>query len=210
MANKTITWPERPFTLISSTSYLKYTTTPPAGQDIPIRQQQPQNEDAIRVARLMALTHNTLFRALNAAYAQASAVSPSNPKDVAGLMDFTRFAILFLENHHRCEELVFFPMLEAQGRAPGLMEGNVTQHRAFEGALGELKAYVDGVLTQGKRFDVTEFRGRMHALNPDLERHMREEIASILEAGRRMSDEAMRACYRALHDEAEGTTDPFE
>jgi len=190
------TWPETPFTLIRTTSYLRHHPFLPPAQD------------AVRVARLMALTHNTVFRALNAVYTQADAVT--SPKDTRELATFARFAVDFLENHHKCEELVFFPMLEAQAHSPGSMETNIAEHRAFDAPLGTLKRYVDAVRTGAERLDAKMLRGLIDTLAGPLQRHLDAEIPSILEAGKGMGDEAMRACYKALHDEAEGTTDPYQ
>ncbi|KAK0614642.1 hypothetical protein B0T14DRAFT_312022 [Immersiella caudata] len=191
-------WPERPFSLISTTPYLDYVDLLPARQD------------AVRVARLMALTHNTIFRAFNAIYQQPESIHPLNAADVNSFIEFTICAIDFLENHHRCEELVFFPMLEAQAGIPGLMGDNVEQHRAFQGPLRALRGYLKLVRLGAFPFDVFEFRDIIDELAPVLERHLHDEIPSILEAGTHMSDEAMSACYKALHDEAEGTADAFK
>lgn len=191
-------WHGKPFSLITATPYLRYFSALPAGQD------------AVRVARLMALTHNTVFRALNSVYVQADAVDPLNIRDVVSFTSFATFAIDFLENHHQCEELVFFPMLEAQAGVPGLMGNNVEQHRAFDLPLGALRNYLDSARRGRTALDAASLRDRIDALAPALECHLHDEIPSILAAGTRMSDEAMSACYKALHDEAEGTTDIFK
>ncbi|KAK4448682.1 hypothetical protein QBC34DRAFT_464398 [Podospora aff. communis PSN243] len=190
------THPSNPFTLITKTPYRAFIKVPPC-------------QEAIRVARLMALTHNTIFRALNAVWHQAPAIDPSNTKDTTSFAKFALFALDFLENHHRCEELVFFPMLEAQAGMPGLMGENVEQHRAFAGPLRELRLYLEGVRDGVVEMSAKELMRLIDALAPELQEHLHEEIPSILEAGTRLGDEAMRACYKAFHDEAEGTADAF-
>ncbi|KAK5658002.1 hypothetical protein OQA88_2556 [Cercophora sp. LCS_1] len=191
------TWPTKPFTLITNTHYLRHTTTLPQGQA------------AIRVARLMALTHNTIFRAFNAIYTQAPALNPLSKRDTSDFATFALSAVDFLENHHKCEELVFFPMLEAQAHKPGLMDDNVEQHRDFDVPLRSLRDYLDDVQSGKVMLDAKALQGRIDTLAGPLQRHLNEEIPTILEAGGDMDDEAMTACYKALHDEAEGTTDPF-
>ncbi|KAK3349234.1 hypothetical protein B0T25DRAFT_237648 [Lasiosphaeria hispida] len=190
-------WPERPFSLITTTSHHVYA---PA---------LPSNHHAVRVARLMALTHNTIFRAFNAIYAQAGVVDPSKTKDVADFMTFATFAIAFLDNHHQCEENIFFPMLEAQSGTPGLMTHNVEQHRAFDVPLHALRRYVDEVKSGAARLDAAALRARIQDLAVPLEQHLHDEIPSLLELSGKLSEEAINTCYKALHDEAEGTTDPF-
>jgi hemerythrin-like domain-containing protein len=158
----------------------------------------------------MALTHNTISRAFNAIYAQAPAIDPSNSRDVSDFVSFASFAVAFLDSHHRCEELVFFPMLEAQAKSPGLMAHSVEQHRAFDVPLRSLRDYVEDVKAGVAPFDATALRARMDELAAPLERHLRDEIPQLLEIGERVGEETMRVCYKALHDEAEGTTDPFQ
>ncbi|KAK3312069.1 hypothetical protein B0H66DRAFT_393663 [Apodospora peruviana] len=165
---------------------------------------------ALRVARLMALTHNTIFRAFNAIYTQAPNVDPSNAKDVSDLMQFATFAIAFLENHHQSEELVFFPMLEAQAQVPGLMAENVDQHRAFDSQTLSLRQYIQDIQSGEERFDASLLRGHIDELSGPLEAHLKDEIPSLRRIGRQVGDGIMTVCYKALHDEAEGTTDPYQ
>jgi len=194
------TWPQQPFTLITTTSH--HILAPSL----------PSSHHAVRVARLMALTHNTIFRAFNAVHAQVVSVNPANSKDVADLLAFLSFAIAFIDNHHTCEELVFFPMVEAQAGVPGLMATNVEQHRAFDDTLHALRDYVKQVQVGGERLDAGALQAKMEDLAVPLGRHLRDEIPGLLALGvdERISEEAVRTCYKALHDEAEGTTDPFQ
>jgi hemerythrin-like domain-containing protein len=191
-------WPEQPFQLISSTSC--HILAPAL----------PKTHHAVRVAQLMALTHNTIFRAFNAIYHQARAIDPSNNRDVTDFVTFATFAVAFLDNHHQCEELIFFPMLEAQSKSPGLMATNVGQHRAFDASLRALRQCLEDVRTATAPFNASELRARIDELAMPLERHLRDEIPSLLEVGQRVGEQTMRVCYKALHDEAEGTTDPFK
>ncbi|KAK0649911.1 hypothetical protein B0T16DRAFT_457274 [Cercophora newfieldiana] len=202
MTSTSRNWPEKPFSLITSTTDLKSIDRLPSDS--------LGRSEAVRVARLMAQTHNTIFRAFNAIYNQADSIDPSNKRDVTSFTTFATFAIDFLENHHRCEELVFFPMLEAQAGIPGMMANDVKQHRAFEEPLAELRDYLRKVHDGTDTLDAAVLRTCIDILAPELERHLRDEIPSILAAGVHLSDDAMAACYKALHDEAEGTTDPFK
>jgi hemerythrin-like domain-containing protein len=193
-------WPEQPFALITTTSH---------GNIAP---SLPDAHHAVRVARLMALTHNTIFRAFNAVHTQVAAVDPSNATDTADLLAFLTFTIAFLDNHHQCEELVFFPMVEAQAGIPGLMSQNVEQHRAFDATLDSLRDYITQVQSGEALLDAGVLRSRIEALAVPLGQHLRDEIPSLLALGADgcLSEEAIRLCYKALHDEAEGTTDGFQ
>lgn len=108
-------WPEHPFTLIRTVN--------------PSHASSPYDEQTIHIDRLMALTHNTVFRALNAIHTQAPLISTLS--DTKDLLTFTKFTLDFLSNHHRCEEVVFFPMLEAQAKKPGMMRVDVVRIQHF-------------------------------------------------------------------------------
>lgn len=233
-------WPEIPFTLIRTVSPPPHTgpqsvsippSQNPASPALIRDENKTPDAKTIHVARLMALTHNTIFRALNAIYTQSFRFLQSlkdaglNPKyltdyvaesekDVFDLLTFTKFTVSFLQNHHRCEELVFFPMLEAQAKTPGMMKADVDQHRAFEFSLKELEGFVEeGIKNRGKGFgeeELEKLREKIEALGGPLGQHLREEIGRLLEVGMVVGGETMEVCYKALHDEAEGTTDAFE
>ncbi|KAM7216537.1 hypothetical protein V8F06_008065 [Rhypophila decipiens] len=204
-------WPETPFTLIRTV----YSTNEASDTS--------SDAKTIHVARLMALTHNTIFRALNAIYTQSSLVPSggSDPQAVKDLLTFTKCTIAFLQNHHKCEELVFFPMLEAQASRPGMMSVDVEQHRAFEDSLHDLEVYValglESLAGKGDKarkaeweFNAQDLRSKMDALAEPLSKHLHEEIPRLLEVGKLVSGYTLETCYTALHDEAEWTTDAFE
>ncbi|KAI9172704.1 NAD(P)-binding protein [Paramyrothecium foliicola] len=187
-----MSWPQEPFKLITKTH--DGTTT--------------ACKETIRVAQIMALTHNTMFRAFNAIYTQAPSISPSNKRDVKDLLKYTETALDFLESHHEAEEKVFFPLIETKANMSGLMAANVEQHRGFDEPFGLIRAYIADVRAGKSRFDAQQLRRLIDALAEPLELHLREEIPTIYSAGAKMGTE-MSTCYRALHDEAERTTDPF-
>jgi hemerythrin-like domain-containing protein len=189
-------WPQQPFRLIAETRHASL---------VP---QLPGTHAAVRTARLMALTHNTVFRALNAIHLQSPAVSPDNVKDVADLGTFAGFALDFLDNHHTVEEIVFFPMLEAQTGIPGLMAGNVQQHREFDASVRSLRQYVEHMKAGSIRLDPSELRRRIEILAGPLQIHLDEEIPSLLALGDTLEEDMINTCYKAMHDEAEGTTSP--
>jgi len=190
-------WPEQPFRLITTTSHA--TAAPSLSS----------SHAAVRIAQLMALTHNTIFRAFNAVYIQSISVNPDDYQDVLDLVQFATFALEFLENHHTVEETVFFPMLEAQTKVPGLMSDNVHQHREFDRPLKSLKQHLGEVKSGTTRFSASELRHRIDVLATPLERHLFDEIPTLLATGEQLDEDLMKTCYKAMHDEAEGTTDPF-
>ncbi|KAM7194027.1 hypothetical protein V8F20_008123 [Naviculisporaceae sp. PSN 640] len=208
-------WPETPFTLIKNVF---------PSDSVSVEKNDRPDDKTIHVARLMALTHNTIFRALNAVYTQCVLISPDDTRSVTDLLTFTKFTLWFLEHHHRYEETVFFPMLEARGPYQGMMQPDVAQHKAFGNALQDLAEYVDQKLqdltfscceaSQGRfsqaMFDAQKLRKKIDALAGPLERHLHEEIPRLLEVGKLIGGDNMEICYKALHDEAERTTNPYE
>src|SRR5947207_14806835 len=99
--------PEKPFRLISSTGANTRTDV-------------PSNHYCRRNAQIMALTHNTIFRGLNAIYSQATQVLPGT-QDAADLLLYCEITCNFIHNHHFVEESVYFPEIEKATGIPELM-----------------------------------------------------------------------------------------
>ena len=121
-------WPEYPFKLIHHTGANE-------------RPDVPTHHYCRRNAQLMALTHNTIFRGLNAVYHQASSVLPDS-QAASDLLFYVSVVWEFIHNHHVIEETIFFPEIEWATGIPGLMNDNIEQHRQLETGLDKLQKYM--------------------------------------------------------------------
>src|SRR5213075_826645 len=83
-------WPSTPFRLISSTG-------------VNTRRDIPPENFCRRNAQLMALTHNTIFRGLNAIYHHAPLVQPST-QEASDLLFYCTVVHDFIHEHHTTEE----------------------------------------------------------------------------------------------------------
>jgi hemerythrin-like domain-containing protein len=73
----------------------------------------------------MALVHNVIILGYNSIYQQAPHINPSDVRDFIG------YSLAWIEmvlGHHRSEEEVLFPMIEAGAGVPGLMDADKEEH----------------------------------------------------------------------------------
>ncbi|KAK5657367.1 hypothetical protein OQA88_2937 [Cercophora sp. LCS_1] len=181
------TYADHPFPLLTTPSYARL-KDPSLGP--------PDELDDL--ATDMVLVHNFLIRALNSIHIQSPHIS------AADAPDFCRYMQLFLavlHVHHHNEETDFFPAIETMAGEKGIMEGNVAQHQAFEQGVVELKAYVEGVLKGGEKYDGEKVRGMVDGFGPALVRHLEDEIGTLLEL--RRFGEKMEGVMKVAAREAE-------
>lgn len=76
----------------------------------------------------MALTHNILIRGMNAMYLQCEYITPSTASD---FMTFCQCWSEMLHNHHECEEMAYFPVIEKAVGEVGLSESNLDEHEVI-------------------------------------------------------------------------------
>jgi hemerythrin-like domain-containing protein len=158
-------WADQPFALISETG-IRARTDIPAGHA------------AVNYAHKMALLHNMIIRGLNALYNQCLGVQT----DTTDAHDFLVFGQVFYETlhgHHQLEEILFFPELEKITGEKGLMDGNVQQHKDFEESLEQFREYV--FKTNADAYDGMELKAILDNLGPILEKHLHEEIKTLLD-----------------------------
>jgi len=124
----------------------------------------------------MALAHNVIIRNLNAIYLQAANITL--PTDILDFMQFCQMTTETLHHHHSIEERYFFPVIAQYTGVPGIMEGNISQHHAFETGVEDFNKYIYKVTVE--EYDGKEVRRLVDAFRPALETHLNEEIGTIL------------------------------
>lgn len=184
-------WPEHPFALIHNT------TTGASHQC---------SHYSHHAAKLMASTHNTILRGLNAVYAQSFYVGPGT-KSAADLLNYCSLVIDFLHHHHEVEELVFFPAISAAIGDSSFTEQNVAQHRAFESGLEAVHLYATA--TPPVCFSAYTLRQMLESFAPVLTQHLHDEIPSILSLHNKMPSAALRQIYSKMLTAAERESNPL-
>jgi len=143
------------------------------------RQKGDKIKRAHHLAVEMVLVHNMLLRGINSIYRQAVAVERTPER----VRDFVGYAAVWadtVEEHHGGEETVVFPELERRLGLPGLMDGNVAQHRAFHAGLEAYAAYTAAVLAGDEVYDGVRFRALIDSFMPVLREHLSDEIDTLL------------------------------
>jgi hemerythrin-like domain-containing protein len=191
---KALQWPETPFRLIHETGARK-------------RIDIPEGHYCVRNAQIMALTHNTIFRGLNAIYHQAKQVAPGT-KDAEDLLFFCAVTCDFIHCHHTAEETAFFPGIEQAADTPGLMDGNIEQHRCLEEALERLRKYANK--TNKYDYNAEELRYLIDRLAGPLGSHMHEEIPSILDLHEKVPSSVLEKIYSKMHHVAATSMDNWK
>jgi sterol-4alpha-carboxylate 3-dehydrogenase (decarboxylating) len=191
---KALPWPETPFPLIYETGARK-------------RRDIPEGHYCIRNAQIMAQTHNTIFRGLNAIYHQAKQIAPGT-KDAEDLLLFCSITCDFIHCHHHAEEEAFFPGIEEAADTPGLMDGNIEQHRCLEEALERLRKYTTN--TNKHDYNAEELRYLIDRLAGPLGSHMHEEIPSILDLHKKVPSSLLEKIYGQMHHIAATSMDSWK
>jgi len=124
----------------------------------------------------MALAHNSFFRGLNAVYLQAPFIQL--PKDVSDFLVYCQCWFEMVSHHHDAEESLFFPAIAAYSRQESIMEGNIEGHKAFHDGLARFGEYV--YASKPDDYDGMELRKLIDVFAESFERHMRDEIKSLL------------------------------
>ena len=185
--------PETPFSLIHTTGLRS-------------RPSIPSSHSCIHIARLMAYTHNTILRGLNAIYHHAPNVTLGT-SDASSFLLYCRTVCDFLQLHHETEEEFFFPAIEKASRRPGLMNGNIKQHEAFEEQVRKLSEYT--AITTAEKFQPQTLRLLIEDTVKPLGQHLHEEIPTLLDLWDKVDSSSLSKAYKAMHDAAEKRSDPF-
>jgi len=116
-------WADYPFPLI---------TTPASMGD-------QYTDPVTKSATKMALTHNIIIRGMNSIYLQCEFITPES---AAAFMMYCKCWSEFIHNHHACEEVAYFPVIEKAVGLEGISESNLEQHDAFLSGLEHFDEYI--------------------------------------------------------------------
>lgn len=167
ISEKQAAWADEPFKLISETGILQRT-------DI------PEGHACRFYAVQMSLIHNGILRAFNSSYNQALHITAASaPSIAADFLLYNQIIYEQLREHHTVEEETMFPLLEELAGVPGIMDGNVEQHKASEAGLEKFKDYVFN--TKPEDFDGEELRRILDSFGHILDEHLHAEIKTLLD-----------------------------
>jgi hypothetical protein len=126
----------------------------------------------------MALAHNMLLRGLNSIYHQAPWVKPEDAKSFLKYVDLWCDVV---QTHHDGEEDNFFPYVERATGVPGVMDGNLAQHKAFHGGMEALAACAKTGLADPAQFDGKPMVAIIDGFGPQLREHLADEVQTLLD-----------------------------
>ncbi|KAI9167117.1 hypothetical protein HJFPF1_03241 [Paramyrothecium foliicola] len=160
-------WADGPFKLISSAASGDTKENPVKG--------------ARRMAVEMSIVHNWIIRGINSVYVQCENVAArGTAKDKADFANYAKAWSDLIEEHHHTEETLFFPEVNALAGVPGLMDGNVDEHKLFHDGLGTYREYVDKIRNRGEELDGAKLRGIIDSFMPAVQDHLHHEIGTLV------------------------------
>jgi hemerythrin-like domain-containing protein len=125
----------------------------------------------------MCLIHNVMIRGVNTMLNQASSVN--SPNDIKDFMEYAISFCVMIHEHHECEEVLFFPMMENATGVPGILDRNVVQHEEFLPKIHDFDVYCKQVRLQVRNYDAKKFVDLIGAFGTLLTRHLTDEIDSF-------------------------------
>lgn len=144
-------------------------------------QKEKRATGARRLAAEMTLVHNCIIRGINAVYLQCVNVSQRGTAE--DKLDFANFASQwaeFVNEHHTIEETSIFPGIGEITSVPGLMDGNVDEHKAFHDGLEQYVEYLEKVKKNEETFDGEKLKSIIDGFMPTLRTHLANEIDTLL------------------------------
>ncbi|KAI5854466.1 hypothetical protein BZA05DRAFT_394321 [Tricharina praecox] len=129
----------------------------------------------VKSSSKMALTHNVLIRGMNAMYLQCEYVTPDTTYD---FLTFCQCWSEMLHNHHECEEMAYFPVIEKAVGVEGLAESNLDEHEAFMPGLRKFDDYVYNATPYN--FSGQKLYQILDSFAAALQMHLTDEIVWIL------------------------------
>jgi hemerythrin-like domain-containing protein len=196
LTTKAIDWPEYHFKLIFETGRMPNSKI-------------PDGHFCKENAKLMALTHNTIFRALNALYIQALGITPGTQEAV----DIRTYCLLccfyFIQHHHNLEQTMYFPDLEKASGFPSLMNVNIEEHRKLDEGLENSRKFAEDTKKRDE-YSGDELRRILDSFAADFETHMHAEITAILDLHDKIESETLKAIYTRMFDASEHCSDIFQ
>ncbi|TVY93828.1 Sterol-4-alpha-carboxylate 3-dehydrogenase, decarboxylating [Lachnellula willkommii] len=187
-------FPELPFQLISETGAKTKTGL-------------PQTHYCVRNAQIMAMTHNTIFRALNSIYYQALKIVPGSQETV-DFLTYCSIVFEFMHHHNLSEEHYYFPDIQKHTGNSELMQSNIQQHRKIDDAFETLQKYAE--LVPRDKYDGLKLCSLMDDFAPVYQEHMTAEINTILDLHDKIDSVSLRKIDKKMRDEAENYSDIFK
>jgi len=160
------TWADHPFQLIS---------TPAFNGDV----SSLRLDQFACSATKMALTHNAIIRGMNSIYLQCKHVTPLMSPS---FLLYCQCWAEFIQNHHACEEVAYFPIIEKAVGVEGLSEGNLEQHDAFLAGLQEFEKYVYHI--HPSRYSGNKIAEILDSFATTLQSHLADEVVWIMALSR--------------------------
>jgi hemerythrin-like domain-containing protein len=142
------------------------------------------------IAQQMVHLHNCILRLLNSIYNQA--VYVKSEEDIRDFLAYIKHWHDELHHHHSVEEDFFFPRIETLTGVPGVMEGNVEQHNAFEPGLKALGDYATS--TSIEDYNGKKVQSIIDDFGHILSTHLADEIPTLL-ALEKYDDKAIRKLW---------------
>lgn len=127
----------------------------------------------------MALVHNVIIRGMNSIYLQCEYVTNQM---APSFLSYCQCWTEFIQNHHGCEEVAYFPIIEEAVGVEGLSEGNLEQHDAFLAGLQEFEKYVYHI--PPNQYDGRKIIELLDSFATTLQSHLTDEVIWILALSR--------------------------
>lgn len=150
----------------------------------------------------MANAHNMMVRGLNAIYLQAPHIQPKDEKDFCTFITHWQKLIT---THHRGEEELAFPKIEAMSGVKGLMDRNLEQHHAFHDGLAAMGTFATEVISGKTKYDGAKLIGIIDDFGPIVVQHLADEIPTISNL-REYGDEKMGGLPKMMEEEGAKAT----
>lgn len=96
-----------------------------------------------------------------------------------------------VSHHHDSEEKLFFPAIAAYSGVENVMEDNIKAHAAFHEGLQRFREFVHS--SEPEAFDGRALKRLIDSFAGPFEKHMREEIDSLLGLEKYGEDELLKA-----------------
>lgn len=127
----------------------------------------------------MALTHNVIIRGMNSIYLQCEHITLQN---ASSFLLYCQCWAEFIQNHHACEEVAYFPIIEKAVGVEGLSEGNLEQHEAFLAGLQDFENYVYHV--PPNQYSGNRITTILESFAATLQSHLTDEVVWIMALSR--------------------------
>lgn len=133
------------------------------------------------LAAEMSQVHNAIIRGVNAVYLQCVNVSKRGTDiDKADFVNFAYQWSQMIDDHHTMEEEMFFPEMNELAGVPGLMDGNVEEHKTFHDGLDVYTSYLKGVLDGKESYDGEKLKAILDGFLPTLHSHLVNEVDHLV------------------------------